>query len=190
MRMSNKLLITCFTLIFLSACGSKNVKEPQGLINDQEGVASESDNGGALAIGSDGSTIEGGIIDGSVDASVGQAITAEGQFLAHIIYFDLDQSTIKSEYLESLNGHATYLIQNPKILVRLGGHTDERGTREYNIALGERRGNSVKRYLMLQGVSENSIDVVSYGEERPVNDGHDETYWSENRRVEIHYENK
>ena len=69
----------------------------------------------------------------------------------------------------------------------LEGHADERGTREYNMALGERRGNSVSRYLVVQGVSVDAIEVVSFGEERPVNEGHDEASWSENRRVEIRY---
>ena len=107
--------------------------------------------------------------------------------LAHIIYFDFDQSTIRAEYREVLNGHAAYLAANPGARIVLEGHADERGTREYNMALGERRGNSVSRYLVVQGVSVDAIEVVSFGEERPVNEGHDEASWSENRRVEIRY---
>ena len=111
------------------------------------------------------------------------------QALAHIIYFDFDQSTIKAEFRTALNGHAAYLSQNPSASIVLEGHADERGTREYNIALGERRGNAVSRYLVVQGVSINAIEVVSFGEERPVNAGHDSASWSENRRVEIRYIN-
>ena len=107
--------------------------------------------------------------------------------LAHIIYFDFDQSTFRAEYREVLNGHAAYLAANPGARIVLEGHADERGTREYNMALGERRGNSVSRYLVVQGVSVDAIEVVSFGEERPVNEGHDEASWSENRRVEIRY---
>lgn len=107
--------------------------------------------------------------------------------LAHIIYFDFDQSTIRAEFREVLNGHAAYLAANPGARIVLEGHADERGTREYNMALGERRGNSVSRYLVVQGVSVDAIEVVSFGEERPVNEGHDEASWSENRRVEIRY---
>ncbi|HCH24102.1 MAG TPA: peptidoglycan-associated lipoprotein Pal [Oceanospirillaceae bacterium] len=107
--------------------------------------------------------------------------------LAHIIYFDFDQSTIRAEYREVLNGHAAFLAQNPGARIVLEGHADERGTREYNMALGERRGNSVSRYLVVQGVSVDAIEVVSFGEERPVNEGHDDASWSENRRVEIRY---
>jgi len=109
--------------------------------------------------------------------------------LAHVIYFDFDQSTIKAEFRMALNGHAAYLSQNPSARVVLEGHADERGTREYNIALGERRGNAVSRYLVFQGVSVDAIEVVSFGEERPVNAGQDSASWSENRRVEIRYIN-
>jgi len=109
------------------------------------------------------------------------------QALAHIIYFDFDQSTIKAEFRTALNGHAAYLSQNPSASIVLEGHADERGTREYNIALGERRGNAVSRYLVVQGVSVDAIEVVSFGEERPVSAGHDGESWSANRRVEVRY---
>ena len=109
------------------------------------------------------------------------------QALAHVIYFDFDQSTIKAEFRTALNGHAAYLSQNPGAKVVLEGHADERGTREYNIALGERRGNAVSRYLVVQGVSVDAIEVVSFGEERPVNSGNDSASLSENRRVELRY---
>ena len=109
--------------------------------------------------------------------------------LAHVIYFDFDQSTIKAEFRTALNGHAAYLSQNPSAKIVLEGHADERGTREYNIALGERRGNAVSRYLVVQGVSIEAIEVVSFGEERPVNSGSDSASLGENRRVEVRYVN-
>ena len=111
------------------------------------------------------------------------------QALAHVIYFDFDQSTIKPEFRIALNGHAAYLSQNPSARIVLEGHADERGTREYNIALGERRGNAVSRYLVVQGVSIEAIEVVSFGEERPVNSGSESASLSENRRVEVRYVN-
>ena len=111
------------------------------------------------------------------------------QALAHVIYFDFDQSTIKPEFRSALNGHAAYLSQNPSARIVLEGHADERGTREYNIALGERRGNAVSRYLVVQGVSIEAIEVVSFGEERPVNSGSESASLSENRRVEVRYVN-
>ena len=111
------------------------------------------------------------------------------QALAHVIYFDFDQSTIKPEFRTALNSHAAYLSQNLSARIVLEGHADERGTREYNIALGERRGNAVSRYLVVQGVSIEAIEVVSFGEERPVNSGSDSASLSENRRVEVRYVN-
>ena len=111
------------------------------------------------------------------------------QALAHIIYFDFDQSTIKPEFRTALNSHAAYLRQNLSARIVLEGHADERGTREYNIALGERRGNAVSRYLVVQGVSIEAIEVVSFGEERPVNSGSESASLSENRRVEVRYVN-
>lgn len=105
-----------------------------------------------------------------------------------VIYFDFDKSDIKSEYRPTLQAHAEYLANHPSVHVRLEGHADERGTREYNIGLGERRANSVRAYLTLQGVSAGQIETISYGEERPVAMGHDESSWRLNRRVEIVYQ--
>lgn len=103
------------------------------------------------------------------------------------IYFDFDKSNIRSEYYDLLNAHAAYLQANSNAKVVLEGHTDERGTREYNLALGERRANSVQRYLTLQGVPSSQIEVVSYGEERPAVRGQTREAYDQNRRVEFVY---
>ena len=105
-----------------------------------------------------------------------------------IIYFDFDQSSILPEYMEVVNNHAQYLSDYPDIKVRLEGHADERGSREYNIALGERRAESVRRLLLLQGVGANQVSMISYGEELPAALAHDEESWALNRRVELVYE--
>jgi peptidoglycan-associated lipoprotein len=105
-----------------------------------------------------------------------------------VIYFDFDKSDIKSEFRPTIQAHANYLAEHPRVRVKLEGHADERGTREYNIGLGERRANSVRAFLTLQGVSASQIETVSYGEERPVAMGHDESSWRLNRRVEIVYQ--
>lgn len=104
-----------------------------------------------------------------------------------VIYFDFDQSTIRPEFVDVVNAHGRYLARNKDKRVRLEGHADERGSREYNIGLGERRAQSVRRMLKLQGVSDSQIATVSYGEERPAVEGHSETSWARNRRVEIVY---
>lgn len=103
------------------------------------------------------------------------------------IYFDFDSDTIKSEFESVLTAHARYLRSNGSTRVTLQGHTDERGTREYNMALGERRAGAVKRFLEVQGVSPSQIEIVSYGEERPAVNGHDEEAYAENRRVVFAY---
>lgn len=104
--------------------------------------------------------------------------------VATVFYFDFDKATLKPEARAALNIHAQRLRANP-VRIRLEGHADERGTREYNMALGERRANAVKEYLVLQGVDPSLIEVVSYGEERPAALGSDEASYALNRRVEM-----
>ena len=102
-----------------------------------------------------------------------------------VIYFDYDRAEIKPEFVPVVNAHAKYLNGNTARKARLEGHTDERGSREYNIGLGERRAQAVRRALLLQGVAESQITTVSYGEERPAATGSDESAYSRNRRVEL-----
>jgi peptidoglycan-associated lipoprotein len=119
------------------------------------------------------------------------AATAEMQrrLAQRVIYFDFDNAEIRSEYRDVVAAHAANLSRTPTMKVRLEGHADERGSREYNIGLGERRAQSVRRALMLQGVGDGQIVTVSYGEERPAVSGSDEAAWAKNRRVEIVYGN-
>lgn len=102
-------------------------------------------------------------------------------------YFDYDESSIKSDAKAALVAHAKFLMANPSESVKLEGHADERGTPEYNLALGERRAVAVRRFLMANGAAASQISVVSYGEERPVMRGHNESSWSKNRRVVVNY---
>jgi len=104
-----------------------------------------------------------------------------------LIYFEFDKSEILDEYDNILTQHAMYLAENPSVRIRLEGHTDERGTREYNIGLGERRAQAVRQVLMSQGVSASQITTVSFGEERPARPGSNEAAYARNRRVEIIY---
>ncbi|PTY37116.1 peptidoglycan-associated lipoprotein [Saccharospirillum sp. MSK14-1] len=118
-----------------------------------------------------------------------QSVTSEFQALLDqtIVYFDFDKSEIRTEFRTVLNAHAMNLVANPNMSIVLEGHADERGTREYNLALGERRAQAVADYLMLKGAAASQIDTVSYGEERPVALGSTEADYAENRRVEIVY---
>ncbi len=115
-------------------------------------------------------------------------LTGEGNLLAQrVIYFDYDQSTIRSEYRELIALHARYLSENPGARMTLEGHADERGTREYNLALGERRGQAVANLMKAQGASDHQINVVSYGEERPEATCSNDSCWSQNRRAVVVY---
>lgn len=102
-------------------------------------------------------------------------------------YFDFDKSSVKPESRTALMAHAAFLAANPNVNVTLEGHSDERGTREYNLALGERRGQSVERFLVVNGVARTQLEVVSFGEEKPAATGPDESSWAKNRRVMIQY---
>jgi len=104
------------------------------------------------------------------------------------VYFGFDRSEIRPEFKDVLNAHAQYLVNNPNASVTVEGHCDERGTVEYNLALGERRADTVKRYLVVQGVAPSQLESISYGEERPAVMGSDESAWSKNRRAEIKYQ--
>ena len=110
-----------------------------------------------------------------------------GLLAKRTVYFEFDSSEIKGDGTDIVAAHAKYLAANAPARVRLEGHTDERGSREYNIGLGERRAQAVRRALLLQGAADAQISTVSYGEERPAAAGHDETAWAKNRRVEIVY---
>lgn len=111
-----------------------------------------------------------------------------GELLSkRIVYFDFDSSAIRADSRSVVDAHARYLAGNPAQKVRVEGHADERGSREYNIGLGERRGQSVRQALLLQGVAEAQMTTVSYGEERPAVAGSDEQAYAANRRVEIIY---
>ncbi|MEI7839378.1 MAG: peptidoglycan-associated lipoprotein Pal [Methylococcaceae bacterium] len=103
------------------------------------------------------------------------------------IYFMLDSSQVQQDFVSVISAHARYLLANPSQHVVLEGNGDERGSREYNIALGEQRSKTVAGMLKAQGVSESQLGIVSYGEEKPVAMGHDESSWELNRRVELAY---
>ena len=104
---------------------------------------------------------------------------------AHSVYFDFDKSDIKPDSQSVITSWAGYLTGHPTSKVRLEGNTDERGTREYNIGLGERRANAVAQALEARGVSASQLTTISYGKERPVALGHDESSWGQNRRVDL-----
>lgn len=174
-----KLLMVLMLAVALGSagCASKKPKAPppeQQSSQSNEGAGASGDN--AANAGSTGS---------DEDAAGPQA----GLLAKRVIYFDFDSSEIKSEGTEVVAAHAKYLASHSSARVRLEGNTDDRGSREYNIGLGERRAQAVRRALMLQGATEPQLSTVSYGAERPAAVGNDESAWAKNRRVEIVYLN-
>lgn len=122
-------------------------------------------------------------------ASAKGVTAANREFLAkRVVHFDYDSSELSNTDYQTLQAHAQFLQANSNSRIALTGHTDERGTREYNMALGERRAKAVQSYLITHGVNANQLEAVSYGKEMPINAGHDEAAWKENRRVELNYE--
>jgi peptidoglycan-associated lipoprotein len=171
MRKSLVLVMVLAASMALTACGNKPKVDPNA-------GADASQNSGAGSTGAGGASAEEG-------AEAPGPL--EGILAKRTIYFDFDSSEIRGEGTDIVAAHAKYLASNTGMKVRLEGHTDERGSREYNIGLGERRAQAVRRALLLQGGAEGQLSTVSYGEERPAAAGSDEAAWTKNRRVEIVY---
>lgn len=145
--------------------------------------ASTSDMGAGTGVGDGGATSVGVGGDGGLSPEEMAARAAAGG-LQTVFYFDFDQSALAPETRAALDAQAS-VLRNQSGAVRLEGHADERGSREYNLALGERRAKAIANYLILQGIDRSRIETVSYGEERPAALGEDEGSWSRNRRVEL-----
>lgn len=122
-----------------------------------------------------------------VDENGNPFVPGTTRLMTRIFYFAYDRSVLSPDDLASLEMHGTFLRDNPDRSVVIEGHADERGTREYNLALGERRADSVRSFLVSSGVSPRQIEIVSYGEERPEDPGHDEAAWARNRRAVLIY---
>ncbi|MCU7939087.1 MAG: peptidoglycan-associated lipoprotein Pal [gamma proteobacterium symbiont of Bathyaustriella thionipta] len=183
-------LLTAAALSFLTACTT--------ISDDNTGDASVEDRTGG-GIGQNGEGYE-GQTGGYNDSGMGDGTAINGQstngdplsdpnspLSIRTIYFEYDSTMINSEGQSALNAHAEYLSLNPTKQLIIEGHTDERGTREYNLSLGERRGNAVADFLTASGVPGQQIEVRSYGEENPVALDHSESAWQLNRRVELLY---
>jgi len=169
-----RVLVPVAAFAMLAACGGNKNALPDSSGSQSVGPSE----GGGVSIGAGG----GSGIQGS-------PLEQERRRLLQtlVIYFDYDQAEIKPEFTQVVQAHGQQLASNANMQVRLEGHTDERGSREYNIGLGERRAQAVRRALMLAGAQANQITTVSYGEERPAATGSDEESWRLNRRVEIVY---
>jgi len=163
-----------------------------GLVLVLAGCSSKGGPQGDVAVEDRGTTADGGAVTsgayGSGDFSSYSLNDPNSPLARRTIYFEYDSAEISSGDQDLLMQHAGYLVANPGQQLTLEGHTDERGSREYNIALGDRRAQSVQRIMELNGVLPEQITVVSYGEEKPAADGHSDAVWRLNRRVEIVYQ--
>lgn len=137
-----------------------------------------------------GASASGVVVEGATGTKIDPNSVAGKAPTNRTIYFDFDVAEVKSEFIAVVAEHGRYLAQNPDGRVRLEGHTDERGSREYNVALGETRAKAVGRMLQLQGVSSAQFRAVSYGEELPIDESRSSAAWDANRRVQIVYESE
>ena len=172
---THSLILIGLTFGLLGGCASQDIPDPE----PEAGTSiDDSDMADTGAFG------EGGMGEGEfIDAEFGEGMDD----LVMVLYFDFDQSELRAEYADALQAHANRLASDRQASIRLEGHADERGSREYNIGLGERRSQAVRRLLLIQGASPDQISTVSFGEERPAAFGSDEESWQLNRRVEIKY---
>ncbi|MCP3689139.1 MAG: peptidoglycan-associated lipoprotein Pal [Gammaproteobacteria bacterium] len=186
-----KIHALAFAVIFVSACGTKSTEDvmvDSGPVDDQQSsddtTAYDSSSTSSLD-GGDGAELT-PIADDYMTAQQ-QLDQVDSPLTSRTIYFDYNSAKISDESLAVLEVHGNFISGNGEVNVRLAGHTDERGSREYNIALGDRRAQSVRRVLLFQGASTDQVDTISYGEEQPAISGHNDAAWMKNRRVELIY---
>lgn len=173
-----QMFVLALLAALLAGCSQPTMPDPDAE-TDSVGMSGSDADGGSMA---DTDAMGG-------DDMEGGEFFEEEEPLTTVIYFDFDQSELRPEYADLLARHAATLANNSRTMMRLEGHADERGSREYNIGLGERRSQAVRRMLLIQGGASNQISTVSFGEERPAAFGSDEQAYEQNRRVEIRYTN-
>lgn len=166
MNTMTRLLIAAATVAALAACSKKETVKPQDTVTPPATTQTSETRDGRYTP---------------------EDLDRDPCLVKRVVYFDFDKSDIKSEFASILACHAKYLTDRPSARITLEGHADERGSREYNLGLGERRGNAVNGALLSNGGSASQLTVVSYGEERPTCTDSSEGCWGQNRRVEIVY---
>lgn len=159
-----------------------------GAASATSGGSSNNSSGNATSAGNSGGAGSSMTNGGGSAAGTAGGVTKPGMLPTDLkIFFDYDRSEIKAEFRALLQAHVSYLAANPAAKVTIEGHCDERGTREYNLALGERRAHAIQQFLVLQGAGKDQVKTVTFGEERPDAAGHDESAWKFNRRAVFTY---
>jgi len=172
--MLERIFLSLVAVAFIAGCSSGTKPHKPSALQGGAGTSRPSSSSSAT-----------GVAPVSVDPNAQNAAGPVG--IARIVYFDFDSYTIKPEFQSLIDGHARFLRANTQRRVQVEGHTDERGGREYNLALGQRRSEAVRRALTLLGVNDAQIEAVSFGKEKPAVPGSDEAAWAKNRRAEIVY---
>lgn len=186
----SKILAATILAIGLSAC---TTKRSDVAVSDQgTGAATTAGTGGAIGADTSAANMGGNIDSQSLGGDTtgganGAGATAGAPLSVRVVHFDYDSADIQQEAYPVLQAHAAFLKANPSARLAIGGHTDERGTREYNMALGERRAKTVAAFLQSNGAGANQLEVVSYGEEKPLSTDDSEEAWAQNRRAELTY---
>ena len=183
MRMNMRLWSTCVLAVAIAGCSSVKLDDSVP-VEDRAGTALGQPGAGGQG-GANPNATQSSVAPVSTDNAAAQAAGPVG--VARLIYFDYDSFVIKPEFQSLVEGHARFLKANPARRVAIEGHTDERGGREYNLALGQKRSEAVRRALGLLGVADSQVEAVSFGEEKPAVPGSNEEAWAKNRRAEITY---
>ncbi len=172
-----KIVLSAILLSLLAACSSTDVKEQEKapVVSGQQSGAES------------GAQTQGTATTGVTGAALNPLKDPNNILSKRSVYYDYDKYDIKDEFKPTLQAHAKYLSSNPGASIIVQGNCDEQGSREYNIALGQRRAESVRKTLNVLGVSDKQIETVSFGEEKPRATCHDESCWKENRRSDIVY---
>jgi len=174
-----KIVLSLAVAMLVAACGSQEVKKDVPVAESTPPAATQPAQTGATKPSTTPTT---------QPAITANPLTDPANVLSkRSVYFDFDSNVVKDEYRGVITAHAKYMTEKKDTRIRIEGHCDERGSREYNLALGQRRAEAVKKVMTVLGVQEARIETVSFGEEKPADAGHDEAAWAKNRRGDIRY---
>ena len=178
-----KLHLFLIALIATALVGCSTTPTTEAPVVDKTGTGAAAGAPGAETAGAGA----GGVSGSSTSAEMAALHDPNSILSKRSVYFDFDSFVVKDEYKPLVEAHARFLQQHPDMKMTIQGNTDERGSHEYNIALGQKRADAVKRMMVLLGARDSQIETVSFGKEKPKNPGHDEAAWAENRRDDIVY---
>lgn len=194
MNRSRATVVVAALALVLAACQSTPETQPSAPIEDRNAsAASSSGTAGATTSGAAGGGVSGSAVGSRPSGTTATAAASNplkdpaNVLSKRSVYFDFDSFVVKDEFRPIVEAHGRYLASNRNARMVVQGNTDERGSREYNIALGQKRADAVKRMMLVLGAQDAQIETVSFGKEKPKNPGHDEAAWAENRRGDIVY---